>query len=49
METIRDLTLEKSCGNISDQDFVAKKRQVLEMEQLRREALEESRRRSEAS
>ena len=49
VERIRELAMEKSTGKISDDEFLAKKRQLLEMEHLRREADEETRRRAQVS
>lgn len=49
VERIRELAMEKSTGKISEDEFLAKKRQLLEMEHLRREADEETRRRAQVS
>ena len=39
--------MEKSTGKLSEYEFLAKKRQLLEMEHLRREADKETRRRAQ--
>lgn len=49
VERIRKLATEKSAGDISHKTFLAKKRQLLEMEFLRREVDEENRRRAQVA
>lgn len=47
VERIRELAMEKLTGKISEDEFWAKKRQLLEMEYLRREADLETNRRAQ--
>ncbi|CAM9607316.1 unnamed protein product [Scytosiphon promiscuus] len=47
VDKIRELTADRRSGAISDVEFANLKRQLLEMEQLRREAEEEARKRQE--
>lgn len=47
VEKIRRLALEKSAGEISEDSFLSKKRELLEMEHLRRGAQDEAERRAE--
>lgn len=49
VEKIRELTADRRSGAISEAEFATLKRQLLEMEQLRREAEEEARRRQEVN